>query len=60
MNTTDPEGSNSHTPCEDRFRRGRMSTEEGRADLIEDAKAFKRRHEKTFQLLSESYGATST
>jgi hypothetical protein len=33
-----------------------MVTEEERKDLIADAKAFKKRHEKTFRILSEGEG----
>lgn len=35
---------------------GRYPTSAERKELIEDAKAFKRKHEKAFRILSESEG----
>jgi hypothetical protein len=35
---------------------GRFVTEKERADLIEDAKAFKKRHDRTFRILSDTEG----
>lgn len=35
---------------------GRYPTPAEREDLIEDAKAFKRKHEKAFRILSEAEG----
>lgn len=35
---------------------GRYPTSDERKELIEDAKAFKRKHEKAFRILSESEG----
>lgn len=44
------------TSSEEGSQEGRMVTPDERADLIEDAKAFKRKHEKAFRSLSESEG----
>ena len=45
--------SDKHTSPDDRSAEDRMVTDNERADLIEDAKAFKSRHKKTFRILSE-------
>lgn len=60
MSTTDREPSDKSSskdtrPSEEEVQ-GRYPTSAERADLIEDAKAFKRRHEKAFRILSEAEG----
>lgn len=45
-----------HTSSDNRSDQDRMVTREEREDLIADANAFKKRHEKTFRILSEGDG----
>ena len=50
----DQNESPSDRTSQNRSKEGRMVTEEEHEALIEDAKAFKKEHDKTFRILSES------